>query len=45
MILDPANAQELTAILSEVDTGVLEGTLRSPSKVGGWHLGHTDLSE
>lgn len=43
--LHPANAEELANIAEETGAEVLGGTLRYPSKSGGWQLGNVDLDE
>jgi len=45
MNVDPANAQELADVGSEVGADVVRGDLRYPSETGGWQLGDLDLSE
>jgi hypothetical protein len=39
MIVDPANAQQLANIASEIGADVLQGGLRNSSKTGSWPSG------
>ncbi|GAB4532930.1 MAG: hypothetical protein Kow0063_14170 [Anaerolineae bacterium] len=45
MVIEAENAGHLAKVARETGADVLEGTLRYPSRTGGWQLGNVDLGD